>query len=113
LFYKGRDEKSTPKEEIFIMFDYHLHSNFSADCDTPMEATIEQAIKAGLEEICFTEHIDFQYPDPTIDFTLDLPAYSQKLSEVQKNYGDEIQIKKGVELGLQPHQVEDYKSLMN
>lgn len=104
---------STSKEEVFSMFDYHLHSNFSADCDTPIEATIEQAIEVGLREICFTEHIDIDYPDPTINFELDLPAYNRKLTEVQKMYNDQIRIKKGVELGLQPHQVEDYKSLMN
>jgi len=95
------------------MFDYHLHSSFSADCDTPMEATIEQAIKAGLKEICFTEHIDYEYPDPTIDFDLDLLNYDKKLKQVSAQYRDQIQIKKGVELGLQPHQVEDYKKLMD
>src|SRR5690625_6487306 len=83
------------------MFDYHLHSSFSADCDTPMEATIEQAIKAGLKEICFTEHIDYEYPDPTIDFDLDLLNYDKKLKQVSAQYRDQIQIKKGVELGLQ------------
>ncbi len=95
------------------MFDYHLHSNFSADCDTPMEETIEQAIKAGLKEICFTEHIDYEYPDPTIDFDLDLLNYDKKMKQVSAQYRDQIQIKKGVELGLQPHQVEDYQKLMD
>lgn len=94
------------------MFDYHLHSNFSADCDTPMEETIEQAIKAGLKEICFTEHIDYEYPDPTINFELDLPQYNKKLQEVRNLYGDQIRIKKGVELGLQPYQIQDYRTLM-
>ncbi len=95
------------------MFDFHLHSNFSADCDTPMEATIEQAIQAGIEELCFTEHIDYEYPDPTISFDLNLPAYNEKLTEMQQKYGGQIRIRKGVELGLQPHQVADYKELMD
>lgn len=94
------------------MFDYHLHSNFSADCETPMEETIEQAIKTGLKEICFTEHIDYEYPDPTISFELDLPQYNKKLQAVRNLYGDQIRIKKGVELGLQPHQIQDYRTLM-
>ncbi|MDY0395746.1 PHP domain-containing protein [Virgibacillus halophilus] len=60
------------------MFDYHIHSDFSADCETPMEETIRHAIEIGMKEICFTEHIDFDYPDPSIVFELDLPAYDKK-----------------------------------
>ncbi|HLR67364.1 histidinol-phosphatase HisJ family protein [Virgibacillus alimentarius] len=94
------------------MFDYHLHSDFSADCKTPMEETVQRAIELGLSEICFTEHIDYEYPDPTIDFDLDLPAYDKKIQELRQLYENRISIKKGVELGLQPHQIQDYTNLM-
>src|SRR5699024_1744030 len=60
-----------------------------------------------------TEYIEYEYPDPTIDFDLDLLNYDKKLHQVSAQYGDQIQIKKGVELGLQPHQVEDYKKRMD
>ncbi len=94
------------------MFDYHIHSDFSADCSTPMEKTIEKAIEDGLKEICFTDHIDYDYPDPTITFDLDLPAYEQKITDMQSLYSDRITIKKGVEIGVQPHLLEKYTTLL-
>ncbi|UJL46933.1 histidinol-phosphatase HisJ family protein [Virgibacillus sp. NKC19-16] len=94
------------------MFDYHIHSNFSADCKTPMENTIEQAIKLGLEEICFTEHIDYDYPDTSIQFEFDLDQYDRKLKEMRAAYAEKIQIKKGIEIGVQPHLLTRYETLM-
>lgn len=95
------------------MFDYHMHSDFSADCETPMERTIESAIKLGLTEICFTEHIDYEYPDETIVFELDIPKYNEKIKAMQEKYKDQIQIKKGVEIGVQPYLLDRYKALLN
>lgn len=86
-----------------MMFDYHMHSDFSADCETPMEDTIESAIKKGFKEICFTEHIDYDYPDPTIEFDLDLSRYNEKIKAMQQRYLSQISVKKGVEIGVQPH----------
>lgn len=94
------------------MFDYHMHSTFSADCDTPMEKTIEKAIDIGLQEICFTDHIDFDYPDKDWIFEFDLKEYDRKIKELQKKFEGRIQIKKGVEIGLQPHVLWKYERLM-
>ena len=94
------------------MFDYHIHSDFSADCKTPMERTIEEAIRKGLSEICFTEHIDYDYPDTSIVFEFDLEAYDEKVAEMQRKYGEQLTIKKGVEIGVQPHQLDMYKALL-
>lgn len=94
------------------MFDYHVHSNFSADCETPMEDTIKRAIAKGYTDICFTEHIDYEYPDPTIEFDLDIKKYSEKVHEMNMAYGDVIHIHKGVEIGLQPHLLSRYEKLM-
>ncbi|MEC5424621.1 histidinol-phosphatase HisJ family protein [Virgibacillus sp. C22-A2] len=95
------------------MFDYHIHSNFSADCETPMEKTIEQAIKFGMKEICFTEHIDYEYPDKSIIFEFDLAAYDKKIKEMQSVYADRISVKKGLEIGVQPHLLQRYNELLN
>ena len=94
------------------MFDYHMHSHFSADCKTPMEDTIEKAINLGLKEICFTDHIDFDYPDPNFTFEFDMKKYDAKIAEVQKRYQDKIVIKKGVEIGVQPHILHKYEKMM-
>ena len=39
--------------------DYHIHSNFSVDSKLEMEEIIQQAINLGLDEICFTDHVDY------------------------------------------------------
>lgn len=94
------------------MFDYHIHSDFSDDCDTPMEDTINQAQRLGLKEICFTEHIDYDYPDPSIEFTLDYAGYDKKIAEMQGQYQGKISVKKGVEVGIQPHLLQRYDELL-
>ncbi|MER2089790.1 MAG: histidinol-phosphatase HisJ family protein [Sporosarcina sp.] len=95
------------------MFDYHMHSSFSADCKVSMEDMIDGAIQKGLTEICFTEHIDYEYPDDTIYFDFDKKEYASKLLEMQKVYKGRIHIKKGVEIGVQPHILHKYEELMN
>ncbi|WP_188456074.1 histidinol-phosphatase HisJ family protein [Virgibacillus oceani] len=95
------------------MFDYHVHSNFSADCETAMEKSIDKAIELGLKEICFTDHIDYDYPDPSITFDLDLPTYSNKIEHLKENYSNKITVKKGVEIGVQPDLLPRYEQLMN
>ncbi len=89
-----------------MKYDYHMHSSFSADSDSDAVDMIEQAIKLGLKEICFTEHQDFEYPNiypGSPIFTLDTNTYIQQLNELKEKYKNQISIKTGVELGLQPN----------
>lgn len=39
--------------------DFHIHSEFSDDSNTPMEEQIKRAISLGIREICFTDHVDY------------------------------------------------------
>ena len=41
------------------MFDYHIHSSVSFDSDCPPAEIVRAAEQAGLKEICFTDHYDF------------------------------------------------------
>lgn len=90
-----------------ICADYHLHSSFSGDSDTPMEDMIKEAIRLGLKQICFTEHQDFDYP-PTPDISADFflvntDSYLYDLLGFKEKYAKQIDIRFGIELGLQPH----------
>lgn len=88
-----------------ILWDCHMHSSFSADSKTDMEFMIQEAIVRGLKGICFTEHLDPDYP-PTPDnqiFHLDLSAYRNRLSELKEKYRRHITVNFGIEYGLQPH----------
>ncbi|MDU6249715.1 MAG: PHP domain-containing protein, partial [Paeniclostridium sordellii] len=42
-----------------MYYDYHMHSNFSADSQTDMEDMVKKSIDLGLKEICFTDHVDY------------------------------------------------------
>ncbi len=90
-----------------ILADYHLHSNFSGDSNTPMESMIEKAIALGLQVICFTEHQDIDFPElpdvPSTKFDLNTDSYLYELLRLRKKYEGQIEIGFGVELGLQPH----------
>ena len=39
--------------------DDHLHSEFSDDSREPMENQIKKGIELGLDEMCFTDHVDY------------------------------------------------------
>lgn len=39
--------------------DYHVHTEFSDDSIYPMEQVVKDAIAMGMEEICFTDHVDY------------------------------------------------------
>lgn len=90
-----------------ITADFHLHSSFSGDSDTPMEPMILKGIEAGLTEMCFTEHNDFDYPvteqEPLGFFELNPDAYLYDFLKLREKYADRITLLFGVELGLQPH----------
>ncbi|MGB4659096.1 MAG: histidinol-phosphatase HisJ family protein [Mobilitalea sp.] len=90
-----------------IIADYHVHSDFSGDSQAPMELMIEQAITLGLKQVCFTDHIDYDYPKPgNAKFTFDLDQYTKKLVELNERYSKRIKVLTGVELGLRADQQE-------
>ncbi|MBO4890148.1 MAG: histidinol-phosphatase HisJ family protein [Lachnospiraceae bacterium] len=95
---------------MMIRSDIHIHTSFSSDCDEPMENQIERAISLGLDTLCFTEHMDKDYPsDPSREkshlpeFMLDTDAYRAKFLDLKEKYSARIRLLFGVELGLQPH----------
>ena len=106
-----------------ITADYHLHSSFSGDSDTPMEEMILRGIEMGLSRMCFTEHNDFDYPaadsgksnEQTADgadasasiyddiFELNPDSYLYDFLKLKEKYAERITLCFGVELGMQPH----------
>ncbi|MCG7344557.1 histidinol-phosphatase HisJ family protein [Sporosarcina sp. ACRSL] len=94
------------------MFDYHMHSSFSGDCTVDMEEMVKGAIAKGVSEICFTEHIDYDYPDDSIEFDFDKQKYDERIIELRRKYEGQIRIKKGVEIGVQPHLLERYDGML-
>ena len=44
-----------------IKSDFHVHTSFSTDSDTPAREQIEALINKGITEICITDHEDIGY----------------------------------------------------
>jgi len=86
-----------------LMYDYHVHSDFSEDCEIAMPKFVEQAIKLNISEICFTDHVDYDYTDPTISFNFDPGKRLPVIKTLRKKHGDKIEILNGIEIGVQPH----------
>lgn len=89
-----------------ITADFHLHSSCSEDSDTPMEQQIEAGIGAGLKYLCFTEHMDKDFPGSSENkklFEVDTDAYYSQYLACRDRYGDRIDIRFGIEYGCQDH----------
>ena len=103
--------------------DYHVHSDFSFDSHTPMETQIRRAVELGLDEMCFTEHVDYGVrrdwddPEPVkeeggkIWRNADYPRYFAKLDEMRAKYGERITLRAGLEFGVQKHTVPQFNAL--
>ena len=91
--------------------DCHMHSFFSSDSEAPTEEMVKRAVELGLPAICLTDHYDMDYS--TGEFQLDTPAYAAKIRELQEKYRDKIDIRFGVELGLQLHLKERMEEYVN
>lgn len=112
--------------------DYHVHCEFSDDSNEPMENQIERGIELGLNEICFTDHVDYgiksDFGDPvqlyrkkdgsiTTEVTdepmnnVNYPVYFKKLDKMRERYGKQISIKNGLEFGVQTITIPQFSKL--
>lgn len=86
-----------------MLWDTHMHTHFSGDCDAAPADMAQAAMNAGLKGICFTDHLDIDYPGFPHRFLIDFPAYFQELSALQADFSGRLPVRIGLELGLQPH----------
>jgi len=83
--------------------DYHLHTNFSADCSVAMENMIRSAGRKGLQEIACTDHVDYDFPCADPEFIVDYDQYLPVFNRLKHLYRRNIELTLGVEIGCQPH----------
>lgn len=117
-----------------MLADYHVHSEFSDDSLETMEKQIERGIELGLDEICFTDHVDYgikkDWEEGDIVFrggdgintaadhfeplaNVNYPEYFGKLLRMKETYKNKITIKKGLELGVQTITAEQNQKLFD
>ena len=113
-----------------MLADYHVHTEFSDDSVYGMEGVIMDAIQMGINEICFTDHVDYgvkrdcddprgiEYrsggpgePEQMEMANVDYYMYEATIRELRYCYGDQISIKMGLEFGMQTHTISQYEAL--
>lgn len=82
--------------------DYHVHTYYSDDSTCPMEDTIKKAISLGLNEIAFTDHVDYGVKT---DENCEYEKYFKELKELKEKYRGKLTIKNGIEFGVQMHTI--------
>ena len=108
-----------------MLADYHVHTEYSDDSVYPMEDVVKDAIKEGLDEICFTDHVDYgvkldwdsgekiEYRGSEPLANVDYPKYMEEIEKLQHLYGDKIGLKAGLEFGVQVHTIPQFERLFN
>lgn len=79
------------------MFDYHVHTTQSADCSTPIFDSCAAAIRAGITEIAFTDHIEHEPADMSYGM-FDYTTYMRDLESARERFGDRLVILAGAEV---------------
>lgn len=93
------------------MFDYHVHTQFSPDSKISLESLMETSIKTGVKEIAITDHIDFIPNGLSFDCHFDYEEYKEKIQDLISKTNN-LNIKIGVELGIQSHLIEKCKQYL-
>lgn len=101
-------------EADMLMIDYHIHPSYSADARGSVEEFCEAAVQKGLQEICFTTHLDAD-PVRQEDFvmlrgekvSIYSPDWLEDYESSIRNAGDafadqDLKVRLGVEVDLYP-----------
>ena len=82
------------------MQDYHVHTDFSEDSRTRMEAACQSAIARNVDEIAITDHCDFGPCDAHEEFPTE--DYLAAIRNCREQFRGGLIIRAGIELG-EPH----------
>lgn len=91
------------------MFDYHMHSRVSFDGhDTGLD--LAQTAKAnGLQEICFTDHMDYVRGTEKQNLIFSMEDYSREYDALEV---PGLKIRRGMEFGLYPDNQEQLSEVL-
>lgn len=88
------------------MFDFHMHSTVSFDGHDPAQTMVEAAAAAGLKEMCFTDHIDY---DPFAEQQTMLFDTAHYIETYQNLSHPTVKIRRGMEFGMTPDNMDTFK----
>ena len=117
---------------FFVLADYHVHTEFSDDSHEPMEEQVKRAMDLGLDELCFTDHVDYgikkDWTEGDIEYragdgigtpadsmeplaNVDYPEYFKKFTGMKQEFASRIALRSGLEFGVQRETVPRYEEL--
>ena len=80
--------------------DDHTHTRFSPDAHSSMTAMAQAAMAAGLDEICFTDHVEpLVWGSTELRKPYDWTLLTEDFRAAQEAVGDRIRLHLGMELG--------------
>ena len=88
------------------MFDFHMHTRVSFDGHDTGEAMAKAALAAGLKEICFTDHLDYDPLKKMLGMTFDTEAYNAEYDHLEL---PGLTIRRGMEFGMTPYNLDLFK----
>ena len=106
-----------------MLADYHVHTGFSDDSTYPLERVARDALRLNLDEVCFTEHVDYgvkpewdhpegaRFEDGHPVTNCPYEAYLEELGRVRDQLGDRICLRAGLELGVQTTTLDQNRAL--
>lgn len=85
--------------------DYHIHTYYSDDSECLMEDMVKRAIQLNLDEIAFTDHVDYGVKT---DLNCDYRRYFEEIEVLKKKYAGQLIIKAGIEFGVQVGTIQEF-----
>ena len=97
-----------------------MHTEFSTDSQAPVRSMLDAAIKRGLGAVCVTDHMDLDFPPQDSEesigeyppFWFDVEEYFKVLTPIREEYRDRLDVRIGIEIGLQPHLGDRYREMV-
>ncbi len=103
-----------------ILCDSHMHTEFSTDSEASVRSMLDAALARGLRAVCITDHMDLDFPHQegmedfgeNPPFLFDVEQYFNTLISLREEYRGRLEVRIGIEIGLQPHLGERYRELV-
>lgn len=86
--------------------DTHTHTKFSSDSKADPREMLTAARAAGLSALCFTDHMDLDFPGDDTLFVFDTKEYFKELLPLKEQNNTDKSMPElllGIELGLRPN----------
>ena len=111
-----------------MLADYHVHTEFSDDSNYPLEEVCRHAIELGMDEICITDHVDYNIKPDVDEYRAGAPArledgqpmlnvdyerYFPAIDRAREQLAGRLAVKTGMEFGVQTHTEPQFNALFD